>query len=1063
MMPQGQLVYYTHCQTPPVQFSHHPHVPYLQSAPPASFEPPPFARPAITFVDAPTLVSPACGQPISAHHLHGNFAHFSGSEHASSVSLSMEGSQPCTWQGQSSTCSASPPPPAYPPGFEPKRDTTSCATMTAPTGDTIIVNAHLPHLQPQAQQQPQPHLQSYNACSQPGSQSQPHFYPHSHSHVLVHSQVNSHAESHAHFDLQQQHHHHKHQFLTMQPPPLQQHQHQSSQMAYPALQMACQTPMPHLAAQILHSSVNRNYDANGAVLGVPVMGTPVFLDANNLAPSTEILHPPLPVQNLYSELSYPRQQSCKSIYHLTKYFQRGVSNFENQTDEVRQKQRGWQPPIRQTNRIVFNGKYSRANMGRNFVPSCSKPSFTKPDQKQLTHTQRQRDPFHDPRSCAEEKPNHSQSIQIPIVTAERANNSCMPNSSGEEVDKILDKMSLKFNPPKTSPLALACCEAQPSSLLKLKEEGLEFEMPGETDTECKLGYADSTTPARQFTKNKAGITWWLEQRKTKYPTPANMQRKAEERRKQEEMGEFICKKPRHDLRHFHGALSASYCRREDRRTDKQTDFHEHCIGKSHMGKLDSKGHTRNDGIDPDHCENALEMPMEIEDSGPMESPYRGQNCDFEKVIEEEDLQSTLKSGVITGQNGEEKIRAPCFAFVFRRKRQEQKRGQSALVAQRQKRQLFQLLDRDLEKENIHLLHCCRYIVNNEFFQDVHLKIPSHLSFVGVETLPDVNNSHAEEMDTAETPLIASVKKPASDLSADNHFVENNQHSPNWEEQVVVLKGADNCQFASRSTSADGKQSCSVKSLAREAHCSAELLGQEMGCCSKQHELMEDAHGPTMSAEKFYGQEAFHSGVLTSQASDLSNKCKEQTEEAHQSTMLREEMKSGYMEQDQLGDELFTMSSIQCCHKNDGDEVQPVPATTSHNQSAVGGFVDSAESCLLVDPSLTRLGKEAIFPWRHVDSYHLKNMEGGLAPSHYDCLKAPLIASVMDTDTKQLDCQVPVSSLWDQPNSGLYVPGHNMDTSELGTGYCDSFLGDDDDILQYMNFDAFETDSGMCYG
>ncbi|KAI5058558.1 hypothetical protein GOP47_0026728 [Adiantum capillus-veneris] len=876
--------------------------------------------------------------------------------------------------------------------------------------------------------------------------------------------------------------------------------------------------MPHPAEQVSNSSIIQNHDASGTVLGVPVMGTPVFLGANNLAPP-DIQHHQQPVQKLHPESSYPRQQSSKSIYHLTKYFQRSVSNCESQTEEGRPQQCGWQPPARQANRAIFGRKYSRANMGRKYVPNANKLSFEKPDQKQLAYTHRnghqshyshQRDLFHESSASVEKKPSHSESTQIPNIKASSAS---IPTSYCEDIDKRSDQRSLEFDSHEASSLALACSEAQLNSLVKSKQEELSPEIPGETATECKLSYADNMSPARQFTKNTAGVTRWLEQRKTKYPTPANMQRKAEERRMQEEMGEFICKKPRNYLRHFQGALSTSYYRCENQKIDKKPDVQEQRLGESQVAKSDSKGHTSNLGNDPDHCGNDFEMPMEIEDSGPVESPYQGQVSDVEKGVQEENFQSTSKSDEITEQNQEEKIRAPCFAFVFRRKRQEQRRGRSALVAQRQKRQLFQLFSRDLEKENSHLLQCCSYMVSNGFLQGLHHMNPTHPSIVAAEKRFDVNNSHDKEIDTAETVAIASVKNPVSGHSAVNHLVLNNQHSANLEEQVLSFEGADSCQNATGSTLANGKQSCTEMNLVQEAHCSAEvsaqerrcstkeqgpiedadgptmpevsgsevvdsclnerrstsangkqscatvnlcqgapcsaeLSAQEMGCSSKEQELIGDAPGPMMPVDNIVVQEAYCSAVVPSQTLDWSSKGTEQIAGACKSSRSREELMSGYMEQSRFADEAFTRSSRQLC-----DEIDE-------------------ESCLVVEPSLTRFEKEAIFPWRHSDSYHLRNVEGGLAPAHYDCFKAPLIASSVDADTNQLavlssnsnlDSQVSVSSLWDQPNSGLNVPDHNMDTSDLGTGYCDSFLDNEDDIFQYMNFDGFDTDSGMCFG
>lgn len=860
--------------------------------------------------------------------------------------------------------------------------------------------------------------------------------------------------------------------------------------------------MPLPAGQVANSSMLQYFDGSGTVIGVPVIGTPVYLDAANLAPPPENLRYQQPMQSLQPEPAYTRQQSCKSKYHLTKYYLRNVSDYENHPEEVILPESGWQPPPCENNHSVFNGKYSRATMDQTFVPKAIKPSIEKPDQQQLAlvgsngcenHYLQQRVSSHESSAYVDGEPHHFQSSQIPNFKKTSAKVFCMPDSHCQNHEERSDGPPPGYSSYERSSLALACSEAQLTSLVKCEQEGVPAEAPGEIAMDHNLTSEDSKMQGHPYDKQNAGVSQWLQQRKNKFPTPENMLRKAEERRKHKEMGEFFNKS---HLRSIKGAFSASHHRRKNHRIDKQTDIQEQRMDKCQLTKRGSEGLSRNPGSGPDFSANELEMPMEIEDSGPIESPNRGHGSDLERGIQEENWLSIPRSGEPTEQIDKEETQSSCCTFTSKRKRWKQGRGdQKSLVAQRQRKLLFKLLDRDPEKEISHLLQCCRFVVNNHFLQGLAHTNLRHLSWAGAEIPDDGVSSHAEEVATK----IAAI---ASDSGAKNHPAENNQRLLNLDEQECFSEGADGYQCVSITVVANVGEKSSSTDLAQEAHV---LPVEELGCIHTDHEgIEEDAHGPSMPVEEFLAP-----GVEPPQASGCCRKDKEQLEEGQESTLSTKELRSCNKEQDPFGNvglleeghvstlptkelrscdkeqdpledvglleeghgSTLPTEGLRSCNKEedpleefpnsssheiDVGEVHPELGVTSHHQSALNGFVLNAESSLLLEPSCTRYEKEGVFTWKHRNNGD---------PGRFDCFKGVFIEatdakqSAMLSDASNVDSQGHVSALWDQSNP---LPGHDTDIGELGSEM-DSLFTDDDDFLQYMNLDAFESDSRMCYG
>eukprot|EP00250_Pteridium_aquilinum_P019300 c24384_g1_i1 orf=179-3538(+) len=1119
MVPQGQLAYYTPTpappalplyQTAPYQFPQHPHVPYMQSASPASAsETPMYGHPShpAPYVGTPTSVPPSCVYPNSTHHA--NFAHRSGSEHAS-TSFSNGGTLPCSWQGQAFPPSSSPPPPAYPPGFEPKQNNVSmsCASGNVALGNPCMPNSH-----------PLPHLNGL---------------PHQHQHPVSSFQP---AHPHPHPQL----HHH------------------------PSPQTACHAPMPHPAIQSAHPSMFHGHDGGGTVIGVPVMGTPVYADAVCAPPPAipQGVEPAQVWQPKYGRRlgsSEIRQQSCKSTFHLTKYFRRNGSHSGSSPKGARKfHQNTWQPSNSQTSDSLFNRDYLSPNRGRTFIARetnnehrlppcmeetrqlCSDTSNVRNlGHKQLASTfdnvsldpgsicsgmdsplRRDRscraNGRQPPNTCRDDQPQSNQDLNL---KAGPVKENCMHNTQNipvdgqqnldlcrfrehkgnlhrEGIEGRSDGQPLRFNPCERSSLALACSEAQFSSHVQCEQKGCS---PATADEEHKMGSAstglvDSKTSALPSKKNKEGLSRWLEERKHNYPTPKNILRKAEEKKRREEMGEFDSDKTLSFRQHMRNGFTTRYDRRERPRVDKNTELLGQCIGESQLANTDSRDKEENcgtndlydsyrsandtemsqniDGVGPMnsptlqglHSANDTEMLQKFEDLRPVSSPIpEGEVSDLQKGIRGRDSQSVLTSDDMAKPNNIERILDPGNMFLFRRKRRKQPREQITLVVQRQKKLLLKLLNRDIDKERSYLLQCCRFIVNNHYLQGHPLLNVKHFKWVGAAKSSSGDDLPAYRMHKSESSL-STNEEEMGDLGVEDFMTRRlAADAQDLNGRECAFKGEDKCQEVRKSALANVENAFGVNVLLEDSqHASASTL-EELSCSNREQELIEDAqHADALPVQELI-EDTQHASALPLQ---------ELIEEAqHASALPLQELNSSNNEPDLIAEETYRETGVQPCHQNDVGEVPLEFGSTSHNQSVVDRCVNGAESS---DPleSCSRYEKDATFPWKYLDCYlDQKTSTSGFSARHYDYTREPFCVNGLITDgrhapmllsSSNLDAQGPAPFLWEQSNTDVQLPNHDMDTGELGSGICDNILEDDDDISKYMNFDAFETDSGMCYG
>lgn len=812
--------------------------------------------------------------------------------------------------------------------------------------------------------------------------------------------------------------------------------------------------MLHPTAQTGHLPMGHGFDVNGTVIGVPVIGTPIYVDGTCAALPPVIPHGqqlPQTLQPKYGRRpvsSETRQQSGKSAFHLTRYFRgspsKGARNFQ---------QNAWQPSNPQTQRFGTEGQSTSSfrdciqrRVASTVQNVCmdSRLSVERSHQQQvpprelnLSANGRQL-----ANTCRDNQPQSTQPFHVKTcpaketmlpkaqdfhVNGQQKLASCQfsehkGNFHCEFVEDRPDGQPLRFNAGQRSSLASACSEAQLSSHVNCEETSCSPNASGELVQEHKVGsvttLVDSKALPRPSIKKREVLNQWLQERKNNYPTPANILRKAEERRKREEMGEFD--KPKFRLQHIKGVLTQCYRRQERPRMGKNMKFQEQCIVNSQSANTDSRDENsnceRNPLADSYRSTNDSQMPQEV---GQIKSPpLQGEVSDLEKGVQDADSLSILTSDEIFKQNNIEETPGPGNAFLFRRKRRKRQCHRSTSVAQRQKQLLFKILDRDIEKESSYLLQCCRFIVNNHFLQGFSPSNVKHFKWVGAGKPSGVNESSTAVIDTTDVPACARENE-LSTLGAEDFLsgkiATDTRALANDGEKKHPFLGEDNCQDSSEPSLANVENLFDDHVSVKEAQDASTLPPQELRCRNNEHELIEDTQ---------------HASSLPLQECSCSDK-----------------------EQDLIAGEEYNDSGSQPCQKQD--------VGMGQLESGVDRFANGSHH-----------EKEAPFPWKHLDGYlYQKTTSSGLAARHYDCIREPFCANGLIHDSKHapllhsssnLDAQGLAPFLWEQSNADSHLPNHDLHTGELGSGIDDNILNDDDDILQYMNFDAFETDSGICY-
>ncbi|KAH7290062.1 hypothetical protein KP509_30G030300 [Ceratopteris richardii] len=733
----------------------------------------------------------------------------------------------------------------------------------------------------------------------------------------------------------------------------------------------------------------------------------------------------------------------------------------------------WQHPGCGRNDSGYGGRRSRFKMGRNFSSNVSKSNTQKACDKQifLPHDndhveERLTSSANESGFLHKVSPYSSNEHEDPRQIQTTANNTPSRSSqihsfkaSLSEENSILDGKSLKSDLCQSSSVDTKCFKPQSNPLIHSEQK----QVSDENDTvEKNQRPADSKVPSHGYTRK---MTRWLEDRRNKYPSPANVQRKVEERRNREDMRDCFNKRQRCDSQVNHNH-SAGHYQQQKSRIDKHLDSEVQCMDKDRMECTDYEGNMSGHVSGSELHTSGTEMPLEIEDSGPIESPYQCHVSDLEKGNQDENPQCISRNILFSKESDEElpdpcvrgEIADPSFGFVLKGKRKKRKGDQSPSPGEWQKKLWFKILGPDAGKEKSYFLQCCRFIVNNDFLQGSLDSKLTHFKWAFGKEVSNDDNAPIVMMDTTENPALPAGERAMDGLGESYPVVGTVQ---SIHADVSALEDAQECQNSCMSASSLCSEEPQSKINEEKATPSQAISSEEELGCNREKEQLNDT--TATQAEKLSSHE-MSCAVSSGQASHI--KSRGLIEEPSGYVVAEDKLRCGVKQQEPSQHEGIANSSTRLCTGNNVGDLHPDFQMLSQN-SGTDGFVDNAEASVLFEPSCTQY-ERAVCSWRHGDTCDQKDGGDHLVLKHDDCFRSSSYASDIVTDPKQtalsvsnLDSQGSIPAVWEQRIADPNLSGYSKNTDDLGIGMCDNFL-DEDEILQYMNFDAFDTDTGICY-